>query len=159
MENHIISNGKYYISTNKDYLDVLTIHKFLSDDSYWAKGISKKAVEATVHYTPICYGVFDGNPEQKEAKQIGFARVVTDFVRYAWLGDVFILPEYRGKGLSKWLIASIFEHPQLKGVSFNLSTKDAHGLYSQFGFERITDAEKRMVRPMNLESINHLYRD
>jgi GNAT superfamily N-acetyltransferase len=159
MQANIITNGQYYISTNKEFLDVPTIHRFLSNDSYWAQGISIEAVKATVHYTPICYGVYEGNPEIESAKQIGFARVVTDMVRYAWLGDVFILPEYRGKGLSKWLMASIMEHPQLKGVSFNLSTNDAHGLYSQFGFETIKDAEKRMVRQMDMATINNLCRD
>lgn len=151
--------GEYYISTNKKFLDLEVIHQFLCYDSYWAKGISMEIVKAMIENTALCYGVYRRNPEVDEnAEQVGFARVVTDFARFSWLGDVFILPKYRGKGLSKWLVETIVDHPFLKGTSFNLSTKDAHKLYEKFGFELIDDAEYRMVRKINWAVLHEVYK-
>jgi GNAT superfamily N-acetyltransferase len=111
------------------------IHNFLSQESYWVKGIAKELVIASIENSILCYGIYKGNPTDGSAKQIGFARVVYDLVRFSWLGDVFVLPEYRGLGLSKWLMRVITEHPKLIGTSFQLATKDAHSLYEQFGFK------------------------
>lgn len=150
---YIEKNNNYYISTNKDLLQIDTIHDFLCNDSYWAKGIHKELVVEAIRNSSLCYGVYESETDQ----QIGFARVVTDFVRFSWLADVFILPAYRGKGLSKWLIETIVKHPKLNGTRFMLVTKDAHALYEQFGFERIIEPEKFMMRKFNMEVVMKHY--
>ncbi|MEH6892465.1 GNAT family N-acetyltransferase [Bacillus sp. JJ864] len=150
---YVEKNNNYYISTNKDLLQVDIIHDFLSNDSYWAKGIQKELVAEAIKNSPLCYGVYESETNQ----QIGFARVVTDFVRFSWLADVFILPAYRGEGLSKWLIETIVKHPKLNGTRFMLVTKDAHMLYEQYGFEKITEPEKFMMRNFNMEVVMKNY--
>ncbi|MEI4828424.1 GNAT family N-acetyltransferase [Bacillus sp. FJAT-53711] len=146
---YVEKNNSYYISTNKDLLQIDTIHAFLCNDSYWAKGIHKALIVETIQNSSLCYGVYDSETNQ----QVGFARVVTDFVRFSWLADVFILPTCRGKGLSKWLIETIVNHPKLKGTRFMLVTQDAHTLYEQYGFEKITEPEKFMMRKLNMEVV------
>ncbi|WP_445492100.1 GNAT family N-acetyltransferase [Niallia sp. 03133] len=146
----------FTISTNKDFLDKEMIHRFLSEDSYWVKGITRELVNAFIENSILCYGIYDGDPAT--AKQVGFARVVSDFVRFSWLGDVFIIPEYRKKGLGKWLISVITSHPKLKGTSFQLATKDAHSLYAQYGFQPLEQVENRMARSLNWEAVNDAYR-
>lgn len=144
----------YTITADKRHLQIDVIHSFLSEDSYWAKGITRELVVKAVENSAICYGIYKGNPyEDANAQQIGFARVVTDFVRFSWVGDVFVLPSERGLGLSKWLMGIIVEHPWLKGTSFNLGTKDAHTLYQQFGFEPLQNPENRLQRPLNWELV------
>jgi GNAT superfamily N-acetyltransferase len=140
----------FAISTNKELLDLELIFQFLSG-TYWAKGLSKKILLKSILHTPLCYGIYN------DTKQVGFARVITDFTRFAWLSDVFVLPEYRGKGLSKWLMEVITTDPHLEGTSFQLATKDAHGLYKQFGFLELRSPESRLERPINQEVIekNH----
>lgn len=148
----------YTISTNKQHLDVDRVHLFLSENSYWAKGIARKLVEKSIENSTICYGIYRGNPsEDPQAEQVGFARVVSDYVRFSWLGDVFVLPEYRGLELGKWLVSVIVEHPYLKGTSFNLGTADAHKLYQKFGFAALANPENRMARPVNWDVINQAY--
>ena len=153
-----VNNDGMTISTNKDLLQIDVIHNFLSSDSYWVKGISKELVEASIENSILCYGVYEGNPMDATAKQIGFARVVSDLVRFSWLGDVFILPEYRGRGLSKWLMSVITEHPKLKGTSFQLATKDAHALYEKYGFKPLEKIESRMSRPLDWGSVYEGYK-
>lgn len=143
----------FVISTDKRFLDVETISRFLNEESYWAKGIPRELVQLAIENSIICYGIYDRDPMAAGAKQVGFARVVSDLVRFSWLGDVFVLPEYRGKGLSKWLMSVIVEHPYLKGTSFNLATKDAHGLYEQYGFKPIDRPQDRMIRPLDWETV------
>ncbi|WP_171475517.1 GNAT family N-acetyltransferase [Frigoriglobus tundricola] len=109
------------------------IHRYLSRETYWAAGIPRdtllKAVAASV-----CFGVYGAD------RQVGFARVVTDRATFAYLCDVFILPEYRGRGLSKWLMECVVAHPDLQGLRrFVLVTRDAHALYAKFGFEPPAD--------------------
>ncbi len=150
----------FIISTDKQHLAIETIFQFLSKESYWAKEIPKELVEFSIANSTICYGIYEGDPGdplEKNAKQVGFARVVSDLVRFSWVGDVFVLPEYRGRGLSKWLMSVITEHPYLKGTSFNLGTKDAHSLYAQYGFLPLANPENRMARPLNWSVIleNH----
>jgi N-acetylglutamate synthase-like GNAT family acetyltransferase len=120
-------------------MDVNTIHDFLSR-SYWAQGIPKRVIEKSIDHS-LCFAVY-----HKE-QFIGFARAVTDFATFAYLADVFILPAERGKGLSKWLMRAIIDHPQLQGLRrFTLATKDAHGLYAQFGFKEFAKPERWMER-------------
>lgn len=120
--------GDYIISTDKSAIDIRVVHHYLCHDSYWANGIPLDIVMRSIDNS-LCFGVY------YEGKQAGFARVISDFATFAYLGDVFILPEHRGKGLSKWLMLVIMNHPELQGLRrFILTTKDAHGLYAQFGF-------------------------
>lgn len=156
--NEMLEKDGFFISTDKQFLDVEVIYNFLSKESYWLKGTTKEVVEASIENSIICYGVYEGNPATGSAKQIGFARVVSDLVRLAWLSDVFILPEYRGQGLSKWLMSIITEHPKLKGTNFYLATNDAHTLYAQFGFKPLEQIENKMARPLDWDTINEAYK-
>lgn len=154
----LVSKDGFFISTDKRLLNVEVIYNFLSQESYWLKGTSKDLVIASIDNSTISYGVYDGDPTKGEVNQIGFARVVSDLVRYSWLGDVFVLPDYRGRGLSKWLMTIITEHPKLKGTNFHLATKDAHSLYAQFGFKPLDQIEKRMARPLDWDAINAVFK-
>ena len=121
----------YEVSTDPRRLDVDVIHGFLSTDSYWSPGIPRDVVERGIANS-LCFGVYQGGA------QVGFARVVTDRATFALLADVFVLPAHRGKGLSKWLMASVVEHDDLQGLRrLLLLTSDAHELYRQFGFTEI----------------------
>jgi N-acetylglutamate synthase-like GNAT family acetyltransferase len=137
----------FTIYTDKQYLDTDMIHHFLSVDSYWAKGITMEKVKKSIEKSSICFGMYERDPAKGEAKQIGFVRAVTDFVRFAWIMDVFVLPEYRGRGLSKWMMETMVEQSELKDVrKMMLCTYDAHGLYEQYGFQTIDDPEIFMQR-------------
>ena len=145
MNNHYEAiRDNYLISTNNEKLDVDVIYNYLSKESYWAQNIPRSIVEKSIANS-ICFGVYDKN------KQIGFARVVSDKATFAYLADVFILPAYRRKGLSKWLMQTIHAYPELQGLRrWWLGTKDAHGLYEQFGWTRITeDVSKRFMQLHN----------
>jgi N-acetylglutamate synthase-like GNAT family acetyltransferase len=137
----------FILCTDKQYLDTDVIHHFLSVDSYWAKGITMEKVKKSIEKSSICFGMYEGDPAKGEAKQIGFVRAVTDFVRFAWIMDVFVLPEYRGRGLSKWMMETMVEQSELKDVrKMMLCTYDAHGLYEQYGFQKLDDPEIFMQR-------------
>ncbi|MGF1686573.1 GNAT family N-acetyltransferase [Photobacterium japonica] len=128
----------YTISTDQDYLDVELIYSFIST-SYWARGIPRHTMAKAIANS-LCFGVYDAN-----GQQIGFARVVTDKATFGYLADVFIVDAHRGKGLSKWLVATIIDHPELQGLRrMLLGTVDAHGLYAQFGFSAIAEPERFM---------------
>jgi GNAT superfamily N-acetyltransferase len=127
----------YDISTEPALLNLDVIHGFLAQ-SYWAKAIPKPLVERSIKNS-LCWGVYH------HAIQIGFARVVTDRATFAYLCDVFILPEHRDRGLSKALVATISAHPDLQGLRrWMLVTIDAHGLYEQFGFKLVSQPERHM---------------
>lgn len=143
----------FSICTDKSLLQIDVIHQFLSKESYWAQDIDYVLVEAAVENSSICYGIYEGDLMSENYRQVGFARIITDFVRFAWLSDVFVLPEYRGRGLSKWLMSIIVEHPKLKGTNFHLATQDAHTLYAQYGFKPLENIERRMARPLDWEKI------
>jgi GNAT superfamily N-acetyltransferase len=116
------------IMTDDSQLDLQLIHRFLSEQTSWAKGIPIDVVERSIKHS-LCFGGFLGD------KQIAFARVVSDYATFANLVDVFVLPEHRGQGHSKRLLTVVFDHPKLQGLRrFTLATGDAHGLYAQFGF-------------------------
>ena len=132
-------NG-FTVSSNANRLDLERVHRFLSRTS-WGQGYTLEGVQqAAQHSMP--FGVFEGET------QVGYARVVTDYTRTAWLADVFILESHRVRGLSKFLVQTLLEHPQLQTVRWLLTTDDAHGLYEQFGFEPVEIA-KFMIRPPN----------
>jgi len=126
------------ISTDKTKLDIPFIHNYLSNESYWAKNIPIDVVKKSIEGS-FCFGLYD------KEKQFGFARVITDHATFGYLADVFITEEYRGKGLSKWLMMEIMKHPHLQGFRrWMLATRDAHGLYKQFGFEPLDKPESIM---------------
>jgi len=128
----------YTISTDKSRLDVAMIHRYLSEESYWAKNIPRELVERSIENS-ICFGAYDGD------RQIGFARVVTDRAAFAYIGDVFVLDSHRGRGVSKQLMQAIRDHPDLRLLRrWHLLTRDAHALYRQFGFQELAKPEWHM---------------
>ena len=131
-------NQEYTISTDKTKLDLAVIHRFLSQEAYWSLNIPVDIVQRSIDNS-LCFGVYLGE------EQIGFARVVTDTATFGYLADVFILPEHRGKGLSKRLAAFILDYPSLQGLRrIMLVTRDAHGLYERFGFQPIENPENTL---------------
>lgn len=130
--------GDFYISTDKTKLDVDAIHDFLSTKAYWCLNIPKSKIVTAIENS-LCFGVYHNE------KQIGFARIISDFSTIAYLGDVYVLEEYRGQGLSKLLMDTIMNHPDLQDLRrWILLTGDAHGLYRQFGWTAISDSSKWM---------------
>ncbi|MDP3479801.1 MAG: GNAT family N-acetyltransferase [Desulfoprunum sp.] len=129
--------GEFTITTRQDDLDIEMIHGFLST-SYWAKGIPKAIVEKAIKNS-LSFGVYHNG------SQIGFGRAITDRATFAYLADIFILPEFRGRGLGKWLISCFLAHPELQGLRrWLLATSDAHGLYRQNGFGPLKKPENFM---------------
>jgi GNAT superfamily N-acetyltransferase len=129
---------EYTISTDPARLDLALVHRYLSQDAYWSQGIPYHVFARSVEGSLI-FGVY------RENWQVGFARVITDRATFAYLGDVFILEEYRGQGLGKWLMECIMAHPDLQGLRrWMLATRDAHGLYAQFGFTPLSHPERIM---------------
>ena len=130
-----------YISTNKEDLDIPKIHRYISEDSYWGKGRSLEDVQKTIDNS-LCFGLYLETDEQ-----LGFARVVTDFVVFAYMMDVIIVDSHQGKGLGNRLISHIMDSDKLKNIkTIALKTKDAHLLYERFGFEKIGDSKLWMTK-------------
>jgi GNAT superfamily N-acetyltransferase len=127
----------FLISTDRARLNLDLIHGFLTT-CYWCEGIPREIVARSIEHS-LCFGIYDNHG------QVGFARVISDFATYAYIGDVFVVEGYRGRGLSKWLVHCILRHPQLQGLRrWSLVTGDAHGLYSQFGFTPLQAPERWM---------------
>ena len=170
---HEYRRGEFVISTDRSRIDLDVVHKFLTN-CYWAKGIPREVMARSIENS-LCFGVYRGVDTKfprlaEEARrgaptpgadtkspllpkpgrsgapaQVGFARVISDFATIAYLGDVFILEAYRGRGLSKWLMQCIMQHPAVQGLRrWILLTRDAHGLYSQFGFTPVKSPERYM---------------
>jgi GNAT superfamily N-acetyltransferase len=140
MDHPIIESQRdgYAISTNKARLDVSAIHAYLAR-SYWSPGIPKAVVERAIAGA-LCFGLFDGSEQQ-----VGFARAITDGATFAYLADVYVLEEHRGKGLGKWMVETILAHPSLQGLRrILLATRDAHELYAPFGFKPLATPESFM---------------
>ena len=130
--------GEFLISTDPARLNLDVIYGFLTN-CYWSKGIPREVVARSIEHS-LCFGVYDGS-----GSQVGFARVVSDFATVAYLGDVFILESHRRRGLSKWLMESITQHPALQGLRrWILLTRDAHGLYQKFGFTPVKAPDRYM---------------
>jgi RpiB/LacA/LacB family sugar-phosphate isomerase len=124
------TRGDFEISTDPRRIDVAVVHQFLTS-SYWAKGIPVETVQRSLQNS-LCFGLYHAE------QQVGFARVITDRATFAYLADVFVLPAFRGRGLSKWLMECIFAHEELQGLRrWSLATRDAHKLYQQFGFRAL----------------------
>jgi GNAT superfamily N-acetyltransferase len=130
--------GEFCISTDPTRLDLDVIHGFLTN-CYWAKGIPRTLVARSIENS-LCFGVYDA-----AGSQVGFARVISDFATFAYVADVFILESHRGQGLGAGLMERIKQHPSLQGLRrWNLSTKDAHELYAQYGFVPLKWPERYM---------------
>jgi GNAT superfamily N-acetyltransferase len=128
------------IEIKNDGMDIDTIHRYLSEESYWAKGIPRSVCERAIKNS-LCFGAFD------DGAQVGFTRVITDYATFAYIADVFVLPSHRGRGISKQLMQAVMTHPELQGLRrWHLSTLDAHGLYAQFGFGPLEWPEQHMGR-------------
>ena len=143
-----MSNIDYLISTNAEWLDIDVIHRFLSEHSYWARGIPRDIVERSIRHS-LNFGLYsvENKASNPNRRQVGFARVTTDRATFAYLADVFILPEHRGRGLSKRLMDQIIAHPDLQGLRrWMLATADAHELYRKFGFGHLAKPENFMQR-------------
>lgn len=135
-------NGAYLITTDPARVDHGVVYDFLAS-SYWAKGIPEEVYRRSVQHA-LCFSLWhQGEP----AAQVGFARVITDRATFGYVGDVFVLDGHRGRGLSKWLMRVILEHPELQGFRrWCLLTRDAHGLYESCGFRALADPSRWMER-------------
>lgn len=130
--------GDFVVSTDPARLNLDVIHDFLTH-CYWARGIPRQTVARSIEHS-LCFGIYDGS-----GTQVGFGRVITDFATVAYLGDVFVLQSHRGRGLSKFMMDCIMQHPALQGLRrWILLTRDAHGLYKNFGFTPLKSAERYM---------------
>lgn len=143
----------FRVSTDPAELDIAAIHRYLAEESYWAKNIPLTTVERAIQHS-LNFGLY-----APDGQQAGFARLVTDKATFAWLCDVFVLPEFRGRGLSKWLMQVVWAHPDVKGQRRQmLATLDAHGLYQQFGFLPLSTPErfleKRRLNPYGVPTQN-----
>jgi len=129
--------GEFVVTTDPNRLDHDFIHGYLVR-SYWSEGIPRDLVERALSNS-LCFGVYEGD------KQVGFARVITDFATFAYLADVFIIESHRARGLSKFLMECIVQDPQLQGLRrWTLATRDAHGLYERFGFKPLANPDRFM---------------
>ena len=140
------NKGDYLISTDKRKLQPTVIHNFLTN-CYWSKGSTYQAVQKKIKNS-YCYGIYHNK------KQIGFCRVISDFITFAYLVDVFVVEEFRGRGLSKWLMECVMQHPVLKEVNnWMLKTGDAHGLYEKYGFIIAAKPDEIMEKKRQKEQI------
>jgi GNAT superfamily N-acetyltransferase len=131
----------YVISSDLERIDRQVVFDYLSKESYWALHIPLEIVQRSLEHS-LCFGVFD-----ERERMVGFARVISDYATFANLVDVFILPTHRGLGLGKWLVQCVLEHPDLQDLrAWALKTRDAHGLYSPFGFHTPKYPDKSMER-------------
>jgi GNAT superfamily N-acetyltransferase len=130
------TRGAYTVSTDRERLDRPLIRRFLHEEAYWSRGVPAEVVDRALDHS-LVFGLFTG------ADQVGFARVVTDRASFAYLADVFVLPEHRGQGLGTMLVESVLAHPDLQGLRrFLLATRNAHPLYRRFGFAPLERAER-----------------
>ena len=132
--------GEYTVSTDRYRIDSKMIHDFLVQNSYWAQDRQFEVTLAAINNS-LCFGLYDGAD-----RQVGFARIITDYATFAYIADLFVLPQHQRRGLGKWLVHCILECPALSMVrSWELRTADAHGLYSRFGFKPAPTPENIMV--------------
>ncbi|MGC4099942.1 GNAT family N-acetyltransferase [Ferruginibacter sp.] len=138
MDSITVQRGDFWLTTDKTKMDLQAIHQFLSKEAYWSKNIPFETVKNAAENS-LNFGVF-----YKE-QQVGYARIISDYATIAYLGDVYVLPAFRGNGLSKWLMEEVMQHPSLQGLRrWILLTGDAHGLYRQFGWKDIAAPDRWM---------------
>jgi GNAT superfamily N-acetyltransferase len=136
------THGPYLISTDKNRLNLEVIHRYLSGESYWARGRRRETVERAIEHSHLVVGAYTG-----DGTQVAFARMVTDLATWAWLCDVFVLPEHQGTGLGTALVQTIVEHPDVADITWQfLATADAHDLYARFGYTVLDDPSRWMHR-------------
>jgi GNAT superfamily N-acetyltransferase len=131
-------DARIEISTDAGRLDIDMIHGYLTT-SYWGAGRTRESVERSLRHS-LCFGAY------RDGRQIGFGRVITDHTSFGWVADVFVLPEFQRQGVGKTLMRAMIEHPELQGTTLMLRTRDAHGLYRQYGFEEMPRPEESMWR-------------
>lgn len=135
------------VSTDRARLDVDAIYRFLSAESYWAHGVPRELVQKSIEHS-LCFGAFDSDSDGNA--QVGFARVITDYATFAYIADVFVVETHRGRGVAKAIMRAIREHPELQRLRrWHLVTRDAHGLYEQFGFAALGSPERHMESVRN----------
>ena len=139
-ESYRIDLGNFEISTDRARLNLDRIEAFLGD-SYWVVGRPRDVIERSIENS-LCFGVY----RKDDGLLVGFARVVTDYSTFSWLAGVYVDPAQRGAGLGRALVHAVVAHPALAGVRMALTTRDAHGLYAQFGFEALPHSERWMLR-------------
>ena len=127
------------ISSGRDELDVAMIHRYLSEQSYWKLGVALETVRKGIEHA-LCFGGYVAD------RQVAFARVVTDYTDFAYLRDVFVLPEFQGRGYGRQIVAAVLDDVRLREVGWMLATDDAHALYASFGFEPLATPHKYMRR-------------
>ncbi len=133
----------YTISSDPARLDLSWIYSYLTDESYWARGISNQVFQKSVENS-LCFGIYH------QERQVGFGRVISDFATFAYLADVFVAEAYRGQGLGKWLVECIIAYPELQGLRrWMLATSDAHGLYERYGFAVLRHPENIMEKRLD----------
>ncbi len=135
-------DGQFLLSTDPARLDLAVVHDYLANQSYWLPGVSRENV-ARAAANSLCFGLY----ETASGRQVGYARVVTDYTFFAYLCDVFVLEAFRGRGLGKWLVEAVLQHPDIPNPRrWLLATKDAHTLYTQHGFGPLADPTRWMVK-------------
>jgi GNAT superfamily N-acetyltransferase len=141
MSSHVVArHGEFELSTDPARLDRALVHRFLCEQSYWAGGVPREVVDRAIEHS-LCFGVY------RDGAQAAFARAVTDRATFAYLADVFVIPEWRDGGLGQWMIGVILGHRDLQGLRrFLLATKDAHGLYARFGFTPLANPSRFLER-------------
>jgi len=140
LEPYLQRRETFTISTELARLDIAFIHKFLSEETVWARGIARETLERALKNS-LCFGLYENE------RQIGFARVISDYATYAYLDDVFVLAEFRGRGLGAWLMETILAHPQLQGLRrFGLTTIDKQEFYAHFGWRALYYPERHMEK-------------
>jgi len=139
-----IRNG-FLISTDQKKMDIAFIHKYLNEESYWAKGVPIEIVKKSIENS-LCFAAYDNG------KQIAFARVISDYTTFAYLADVFVTDKFRGQGVSRMMMDLIMKHPDLQDLRrFCLGTRDAHSLYQKYGFKVIDKPELFMeIKKQNI---------
>lgn len=134
-------HDSFVVSTDRDRLDVEAVLAFLVHESAWARWMTREVLERAIEHS-LCFGVYTEN-----GRQIGFARVISDFATYAYLNDVYILAEYQWQGLGEWLLNCVLEHPNLQGLKrFSLTTIDKQNFYNRFGFKPLHFPERHMEK-------------
>ncbi|MHA2097749.1 MAG: GNAT family N-acetyltransferase [Candidatus Kariarchaeaceae archaeon] len=142
------NKNNFLITTNKNAINLIALHDYLSEIAYWSKGIPLNIVKKAIDNS-ICFSIL--SPENEF---IGFARVVTDIATFGYLTDVFVIDEFKRQGLGKWLVKTIMEFPDFKRMrSWFLYTKDAHSLYEKFGWERLKTLDRAMVKKITAEEL------
>ncbi len=134
--------GEFVVSTDPSLLDVSAIHRWLSEESYWTRGVPLDVVQRGIEHS-LNFGLY----AEGGTRQAGLARIITDYATFAYVCDVFVLDEYRGRGLGVWLMECVAAHPRLQGLRrWMLGTMDAHGLYEKTGFTQLAAPERWMEK-------------